>query len=43
MDVTSAEQPLDTASQEQAALFKTFIVTVRHFFGDFTLSACFKM
>ncbi len=35
MDVTSAEQPLDTDSQEQAALFKTFIVTVRHFFGGF--------
>jgi hypothetical protein len=35
MDVTRAEQSLDADGQEQAALFKAFIVTVQHFFGGF--------
>jgi hypothetical protein len=35
IDVTTAEQQLDADSQEQAALFKTLIVTVQHFFGSF--------
>ena len=35
VDVISAEQPLDADNQEQAALFKAFMVTVQHFFGGF--------
>jgi hypothetical protein len=35
VDVTSAEQPLDADSQEQASIFRAFAVTVQHLFGGF--------
>ena len=35
VDAITAKRPLDTDEQEQVAIFKTFIVTVQHFFGGF--------
>jgi hypothetical protein len=35
VDVTTAEHPLDADIQEQASIFKAFVVTVEHFFGGF--------
>ncbi len=33
VDVTTAEHPLDADIQEQASIFRAFVVTVEHFFG----------
>ena len=35
VDVTTAEHPLDADIQEQALIFKAFVVTVQHLFGGF--------